>query len=277
MPGFSTRKVAELVNLSPAQVRAYARRGLVGATRDSRGRYRFSFQDVVLIRTAQTLRDAGIGARAIWNGLGTLRRRLPPGTPLSELRIVAAGDRVSVRDDRALWQADTGQIQIDFDVGEMVSRVAPLVREAATQARRQGDLGADDWYNLGVDLELVGDSTEAQYAYQRALDLDGEHADALVNVGRLHHAARRFAEAARFYRTALRHAPSHGLAQFNLGLALEELGQPSGALNAYRRAIEIDSRFADAHYNLARLYEEQGDERAALRHLAKYRSLMDPH
>ncbi|MDH3281918.1 MAG: tetratricopeptide repeat protein [Gammaproteobacteria bacterium] len=273
MAGYSTRRVAELVGLSPAQVRAYARRGLVAAARDVSGRYRFSFQDIVLIRAAKTLRDAGIDAHAIWRGLRTLKRRLPSGNPLSELRIVATGDRVSVRDNHALWQVDTGQIQIDFNVKDVVRQIAPLVREAVSEARRQNDVGADDWYNLGVDLELVGDIVEAEYAYRRALALDAGHSDALVNLGRLEHAAGRFQEAEQMYRAALRHTPCHVLAIFNLGLVLEELRQGPAAIDAYRRAIDIDAGFADAHYNLARLYEEHGDRRAALRHLARYRAL----
>ena len=273
MAGYSTRRVADLVELSPAQVRAYARQGLVAAVRDVRGRYRFSFQDIVLIRAAKMLRDARIDARRVWRGLRTLKRRMPPGKSLSELRIVAAGDQISVRDNNTLWQADTGQIQIDFNVKDLVGDIAPLVREAVSEARVQDNISANDWYNLGVDLELVGDLTEAEYAYLRALGLHEGHSDALLNLGRLRHTAGQLQDAEQYYRAALVHEPDHVLATFNLGLVLEELSQRPAAIDAYRSAIEIDPGFADAHYNLARLYEERGDRRAALRHLKRYRSL----
>ncbi len=273
MAAYSTRQVAELLGLTPTQVRAYARRGLVAAERDTAGRYRFSFQDIVLIRTATALREAQIDARAIWRALRALKRRLPPGRPLSEVRIIAAGNRVSVRDEDSVWQADTGQIQIDFSVSDLIGEIAPLVRAAVTDARRQDDVDADDWYNLGVDLELVGDTEEAQNAYRRTLALEPTHADALLNLGRLRHADGRLEDAERTYRAVLEHAPGHVLAAFNLGLVLEELGRREAAVAAYRQALEVDPRFADAHYNLAQLFDELGDRRAALRHLARYRDL----
>jgi tetratricopeptide (TPR) repeat protein len=80
-------------------------------------------------------------------------------------------------------------------------------------------------------------------------------------------------EAERHYRLALREAPNHATAAYDLGIALEDLGRPADAIEAYRAALVTDPRLADAHYNIARLYEKVGKKAAALRHFSAYRRL----
>ena len=58
MTGYATRDVSELIGFNADQVRHYVRRGLLTPERGGRGEYRFSFQDVVLLRTAKGLVDA---------------------------------------------------------------------------------------------------------------------------------------------------------------------------------------------------------------------------
>ena len=55
MWGYGARDVAKMLGLSVAQVRSYARLGFVEAQRGPRGELRFSFQDLVLLRTARGL------------------------------------------------------------------------------------------------------------------------------------------------------------------------------------------------------------------------------
>src|SRR6266566_4703909 len=229
MKGYNSRDVARLLGLTVAQVQAFARDGfLTPAPRPGRGARRklqFSFQDLVILRTAKALVAARIPTRRIRRALKKLRQQLPRGRSLAELRIVAEGDR-----------------------------------------------DADDWYELGLEMEAVGPD-EARDAYRRALELDAHHADAHVNLGRLLHEQGMIEEAERHYRLALREKPDHTTAAFNLGIALEDLNQPGDAIEAYRRALATDPRLADAHYNMARLYEKVGKKAAALRHLSIYRRL----
>jgi len=135
-------------------------------------------------------------------------------------------------------------------------------------------LSADDWYDLGADLEACAPD-EARDAYRRALAVDSRHADAHVNLGRLLQEAGKLVEAARHYRAALKARSGHATAAFNLGTTLEELGRLAEAFEAYRRAVEADAEFADAHFNLSRLYEQTGRRAAALRHLMTYKVLSE--
>ena len=94
MKAYSVKHVARMLDLPVEQVRSYARSGLLDAKRGERGEYRFSFQDLVLLRTAKRLTGRRIGPRRIQRALGRLKRRLATGRPLAGLRILASGDRI---------------------------------------------------------------------------------------------------------------------------------------------------------------------------------------
>jgi tetratricopeptide (TPR) repeat protein len=276
MKGYTSRDVARLLGLTVAQVRAFARDGFLSPSpggRRSRGELQFSFQDLVILRTAKALVAARIPTRRIRRALRKLRHELPRGRSLAELRIVADGDRIVVSDGYAAWNPESGQMDLDFAIADLATRAAPIARRTAQAARlAEGDFDADAWYELGFELEAVAPA-EARDAYRRALELDAHHADAHVNLGRLLHEQGLIAEAERHYRLALREHPEHATAAFNLGTALEDLDRATDAIEAYRAALMTDPRLADAHYNVARLYEKVGKKAAALRHLSMYRRL----
>ena len=275
MKGYTVADVAQLLKLAPAQVRVFARDGFLSPGRGPRGDFRFSFQDLVVLRAAKDLAAARIPARRIRRTLKRLRQELPRGRSLAELRITAEGERIVVRDGETAWNPDSGQVVIDFQVRDLATRAAPIARRTARAAQAAAaDYDADGWYELGLELEAVAPQ-EARDAYRRALELDPHHADAHVNLGRLLQAEDLTEEAETHYRAALAESPEHATAWFDLGTALEDLRRAGDAVEAYRRAILADRRLADAHFNLARLYEKAGKKAAALRHLGIYQRLTD--
>jgi len=266
--------VAEMLGWTETQVRSYARSGLVSPTRGLRGEYRFSFQDIIVLSTAKRLLQARVPPRHVRSALLKLRMQLPRGRSLSAVRIAVEGSQVVARDEDTVWHPDSGQVQFDFAASDCETMVAPIARRTVDEACSVGsDLSADDWYVSAVELESVA-PREAKRAYESALELDPEHADAHVNLGRLLHAEGRPAEAARHYEQALESQPEHATAAFDLGVALEDLDRPSDAIRAYERAIRCDPQCADAHYNLSALYEKAGKPAAALQHLASYRRIV---
>jgi tetratricopeptide (TPR) repeat protein len=275
MKSYSTTDVARLLGLSAGQVRSLARAGVLSPDRGPRGALRFSFQDLVLLRTARGLAEARLPARRIRRALRRLVEQLPRGRSLSEVRITAEGDRVVVRDDQTAWQPESGQLLLDFTVSELATRAGPVARRLARDARRaEEELSADRWFALGMDLEAAAPD-DARDAYRRALELEPAHATARLNLGRLLHETGRVAEAEAHYRAVLSGEGATPTAWFNLGTALEDLGRTAEAIGAYREAIAADAGFADAHFNLARLYERTGRGPAAIRHFRAYRDLMD--
>jgi len=273
MAGYAARDVAKLLRLSVGQVHAWVRAGFLAPEREPTGEQRFSFQDLVLLRTAKGLMEARIPARRVRRALEQLRRHLPRGRPLSGVQIAADGKRIVVRDGNAVWNPESGQTLFNFEVKDLAKQTAPLVRRAASEARtEQKRLRAADWYALGCDLEITSPQ-RARDAYRRTLELDPRHADAMVNLGRLLHEAGELRAAEAHYRLALGARPGDATAAFNLGVVLEDLGRASDAVHAYESAIAANPGAADAHYNLARLYERTGKRTAALRHLKTYRKL----
>jgi tetratricopeptide (TPR) repeat protein len=275
MNGYGTQEVAQILGFSPARVRSYVQAGFLRPSRGSRGQFRFSFPDLVFLRTARGLIEARIPERRIRQALRKLSRELPESGRLTDLRIAAEGARIVVEDGTTRWQPESGQTLFDFSVAEPAAEVEPLAREAIADARAEEPLTAEDWYELGAELE-PGAPREAREAYERSLGLDPGHAQAHVNLGRLLHESGDASAAEGHYRAASSARPDDATAAFNLGVALEDLGREREALAAYERALEIDPCDADAHFNAANLSERLQDTAAALAHWKSYRRLTRP-
>ncbi len=274
MTGYSSRDVARMLSLSPGQVRSWARAGFIEPRRGPRGEYRFSFQDLVLLRAAKGLVAARIDPRRIRLALRRLREQLPKGRALTEVSIAADGDRVVVRDGRTVWNPESGQTCFDFEVHDLARKVAPLTRKVAREAFASSParFTTGDWFELGLELE-ASDVEKAREAYYRALAVDPANADAHVNLGRLLHEARQPGAAEAHYRLALAARPGDPTAFFNLAVALEDMGRRDEAIETYHHAIDSDPEYADAYFNIARLYEQRGDSARALQYLNTYRRL----
>ena len=266
MSGYTLREVQQLLRISSSLISSFVRAGFVVPARGKRKELRFSFQDLILMRTAQGLSSASVPAQRISRSLKRLRDQLPHQLPLSGLRISALGNRVIVREGVRQWQPDTGQYLFDFDVAPRAGGVAFLAR-AADAAQPS----ADEFFERGCALE--NDAPEQAFAaYQYAIERDPSHMGAHANLGRLLHETGRLTEAESVYRCGLKHA-GDALLFFNLGVLLEDLARTHEAICAYEAALQIEPTLADAHYNLGLLYEQAGRARDALRHLGAYRQL----
>jgi len=265
--GYSLRHVSRLLGLTPAQIRQYVRDGFVEPQRGTGRDVHFSFQDLVLLRTATELRGR-LSPRKVKRSLARLKAQLPEGRALSAVRISAEGDRVVVYDGTAKWLPDSGQTLLDFDVSDTVIDLTAMFQRSGGAPR-----DAEDWYERGCELE-ASSLEEARSAYEEALALDDHHPDAHVNLGRILHEMGEVAEAEAHYREAVEGAPTHVTALYDLGVALQDQGRVDDAVEAYRAALELDPDYADAHWNLVLLFEAEGRLQDALRHLGDYRRLI---
>jgi tetratricopeptide (TPR) repeat protein len=280
---YSTREVAALLGFSQAQVRSCVRAGFVSPQAGARGELLFSFQDLVLLRTAKGLLAARIPRRRIRAALQQLHAQLPQGQPLTAVRISAHGQHVVARDGGDAWHPESGQTLLDFEVADLareaaalaprrLAEVAPRPVDDPATAARAVPVAAADWYEQGIDLEEE-DPAAAVAAYRAALELAPGMADAHLNLGRLLHEAGDPAGAETHYRQALTARPDDPLAAYNLGVALQDQHRLPAAADAYRQALAHDPELADAHFNLSGIYEAMGDKTAAFRHLRIYRKL----
>jgi tetratricopeptide (TPR) repeat protein len=268
MPAYGVSDVERVLQMSRGTIRSLIKAGFVSPARGPRREYLFSFQDLIVLRTARALNAANVPPRRITRSLKQLREHLPEQMPLSGLSIRAVGDRVVVQQGVTRWQADSGQYLLDLDVSVAGGELSLLERSAPA-----GTPDAEDWFNRGWEMETQ-DAAEARAAYERALELEPDHTGASVNLGRLWHEAGELVRAERVYRAALEHNSEEVLLPFNLAVVLEDAGRTAEAIPLYEAALEIDVKFADCHYNLALAYEAMGDQKRAIRHLGAYRKLM---
>jgi tetratricopeptide (TPR) repeat protein len=278
MHRYGVRDVEKLLRLPRSTLRALVSAGFVTPARGPRSEWRFSFQDLIVLRTAQALAEANVPARRITRSVRELRRNLPESMPLSGLSISAVGDQVVVREGGSRWQADSGQYVLEFDGDPASGSLSVIERspEAAAEKRVPAMArplhDAQAWFDRGVALEK-SDGDAAIAAYERAIATDPAFLDARINLGRLLHENGRLAPAEEVYRNALIACGSDAVLLYNLGVLLEDLKRPGEALKAYQAALALDARFADCHYNVGLLCESLGRRREAIQHMARYRAL----
>ena len=273
---YTIRGIQEMLGLSRGVVSGLIDAGFVAPGRGPRNEYRFTFQDVVLLRTAVELQGARIAPRKILSALRRLKATLPAELPLTGLRITAVGNDVTVREGRSQWQAESGQLVMDFELAPAQGTVTLLQRKpAAPQTQPQPQDDAATVFGKGEALEQ-SDMAGAEAAYRKVLALDPDHTDAYLNLGALLCESKRCGEAVALYDEALRRFPNEALLHFNRAVALEDKGRLADALSGYNTSLQLDPDLADAHYNAARLHEQLGDAKKALRHLSAYRRLERP-
>lgn len=272
MVSYSVRDVERVLRLSRGTIRGLVDVGFVSPARGPRRELRFSFQDLILMRTARALIQAKVSRRRILRSLEDLRKHLPESLPLSGLSISAVGDRVVVREGGTHWQVDDGQYVLGLDVkieaGEL--RVVERLEPAPTSVFAAVD---DDPFSRALDLEETAPE-KALVAYEAAAAADPEDVAPRINRGRLLHQLGRMREAEDVYREALGCCGADSLLMYNLGVLLEDSGRTHEALEAYHAAIGEDPDLADCHFNLARLYESSGQSQHAIRHFGQYRRLI---
>ena len=258
--------VGRLLGLPRSIVRGLIDAGFVRPSRGPRREYRFSFQDLVVLRTAQALVDAKLPTTRILRSLRRLRTQLPPEVPLSGLRVEAVGDAVVVRNGPQAWQTDDGQYLLRLQVE------APQGRLAFLDMPGQPVESARALFERASEMEET-QPEKACDLYRRAIAADRGHVDAYINLGRLLHERDRYADAEAAYRSGLMHVPQDATLLFNLALLLEDMQRPREAMQAYRKTLDVDRDNAQAHYNLALLCEASGLAQEAIRHLAAFRRL----
>jgi len=267
MHAYNTKDLERLFGLPASAVRSLTRAGHISPIKRG-GRLHYSFQDLLMLRTASALRSANISATKINRTLQTLRATLPSGAALNQRSLTALGNQIAIREGKMLWESESGQYVLALDIGEEKGGLHVITRQDAAPSSAES---ADEHFAKAFALEEENPQG-AIAAYEACLKADPEHLEARTNLGRLLHIAGRLADAERVYRSADQADP---LLAFNLAVLLEDLDREPEAIQSYREALTLDPELADAHFNLARLYERARDPKASLRHLLAYRRMID--
>jgi tetratricopeptide (TPR) repeat protein len=270
MHPYGVGDVEKLLHLPRSTIRALITAGFVSPARGPRNAWLFSFQDLIVLRTAQALADAEVPQRRITKSLKELRRHLPDAMPLSGLSICAVADRVVIRDRGSRWQAETGQYLLEFEGDPADGSLSVIEGNSALGAPS----GAEEWFDRAVALEPE-DAKAALAAYEQAIAVDPAFLNAHINLGRLLHEAGRYARAEQVYREAVKACGSDPVLLYNLGVLLDDMDRKAQAMEAYEAALSADPGLAECHYNLALLCEKLKKPKEAIRHMARYRTLIE--
>ena len=114
------------------------------------------------------------------------------------------------------------------------------------------------WNLLGVANNAQGKLEEASAAWNKALLIKPDFAEAHNNIGAAFLSQGKFEEASAAYNKALLIKPDYANAHYNLGITLQELDRLEEAVASYSKAIALKPDYTEAHYNLGNTLEELG-------------------
>lgn len=129
----------------------------------------------------------------------------------------------------------------------------------AFEQAAQGRPSASTLYRLGSLLVKTGQTTKARAAYEQALALQPDLAEAGNDLGTLLAEGGDLPGAIARFRAALAATPDYPDALNNLGYALLLTDQPAEARELYERALEIQPDFPEALNNLGLILGRQGE------------------
>ena len=130
---FRSSQVVRILGVSRRQLQYWAETDLVApSARTQGGHRRYTFEDLVALRAAKQLIDAGVSVQRIRHSIGSLKRILPEvQKPLSELVLVATGDLVLVLHGGSTFEAVSGQ--------EWILEVSQFQREVERGLGREAE------------------------------------------------------------------------------------------------------------------------------------------
>lgn len=160
-------------------------------------------------------------------------------------------------------QARLGLGLVLFGQGERERAVAEL-RKAVSLAPTDAPI----WIQLGRALAPT-DADAARAAYETALHLEHDEANALAGLGALDEAAKKDAEARAHYEQAIAARPSTFLAQAGLGRLMAAAGEWDAAAAHLTVALDIDTTSTALRKLLIDVEKHRGHYASAVAHLRK--------
>jgi tetratricopeptide (TPR) repeat protein len=266
---YGLREVVRILGLTPKRAAQIKRLDLLA---NDAG---YTFRDLMALRAAGALLDAGASVRQIRQAIVSLKQQ-DPGmkSPLAEVRLVADGHRVLAQSDRVRFDPRTGQTVLDLDAGDLeqaanATLITGLVRPLSPPAEQ-----AETWFDRASEWEAdPAQWDDAIEAYRRVVAIDPTYAAAWNNLGLLLHRMGRYDDARRAYVSALEQDANLCQAAYNLGSLSEDLSDVEQAIEHYRHALTLSPDYADAHFNLAAALARAGRTEDAGRHWERYLQL----
>jgi len=122
---------------------------------------------------------------------------------------------------------------------------------------------------MGNVLKGQNKLEEAIEAYNKALVIKPDYADAYNNMGNAHQKQGNLEEAIKAYKKALSIKPDFAEAYNNMGIVLQDQGKLEEAIKAYKKAIVIKPDYAEAYYNMGIVLQDQKKQEEAIKAYSK--------
>ncbi|HXG15052.1 MAG TPA: tetratricopeptide repeat protein [Calidithermus sp.] len=266
---YGLRELTRILSLTPRRVAQLRRLGLL--RRDAG----YTFRDLLALRAAGALLDAGASVRQIREALEAVRRQVPEvRDPLVEVRFIVEGGRLLAQSDRVRFDPRSGQTVLALDTGDLSRAAEATLATGLVRPLKPPAEQAELWFARASEWDADPAQWEdAVAAYRRVVAIDPTYAAAWNNLGLLLHRMGRYDEARQAYRSALEQDPACAEAAYNLGSLAEDLGAVEEAIAHYQRALAINPAYADAHFNLAAVLARAGRNQEAVRHWQRYLQL----
>lgn len=264
---YGLRELTRILTLTPRRAGQLKRLELLRA--DSR----YTFRDLLALRAAASLLDAGASVRQIKETLAALRRE-GLADPLAETRLVLEDGRLLAQSDRVRYEPRTGQTVLDLDAGTLAKAAVETLSTGVVRPLGPPAEQAEAWFERASEWDADPARWEdAIDAYRRVVGIDPTYAAAWNNLGLLLHRMGRLDEAREAYAAALVQGPGCCEAAYNLGSLAEDRGETDEAIVRYREALAIKPDYADAHFNLAGALARAGRGDEAIDHWRRYLEL----
>jgi len=136
---FTSRQAIQITGISQRQLAYWRKSGLLTPSHQTSGGHsRYTFTDLIALKTTKRLIDAGISLQKIRKSIKALTSALPLlKHPLSEMSLVATGDVILVFHEGAAFETLSGQ--------EWILPIAQIQREVeqhkSTQQKASGTQG----------------------------------------------------------------------------------------------------------------------------------------
>ncbi len=132
---YTSRQAARISGLSLRQLSYWRKIGFLAPShRTPGGHSRYTFHDLIALKSARQLLDAGVSLQKIRASIEALRRYLPSlQHPLAEISLVATGDVIVVLHGEHAFEALSGQQWI-FPIARMEQEIRRL--ESRSGSRR---------------------------------------------------------------------------------------------------------------------------------------------
>jgi len=130
---YTSRQVIAITGVTNRQLAYWRKTGLILPSQFTPGGHaRYSFTDIIAVKAAKQLIDAGVSVQRLRKSITALTRLLPNlHTPLSELSLVATGDVVLIFHQGTAFEALSGQ--------EWILPIAQLQRNIAQRMKTDDD------------------------------------------------------------------------------------------------------------------------------------------